>query len=525
MGARGLRARYRLSAEHHALVDGKASASQRVAGLWTTTARAGGRTEVEFTATRLEVVGEAAPTAAEVATPFVVATTDGLLTGLGFAEETPDGARNLLTSLATTLQVTDRPGAAWTALEEDLTGRYEARYTRAGERITRTRGRYTQMRGAHGLDASPVDMLASDEHTEVVLDARGLVSATVKLSQTVSPGRGMATVTILVTASLERVDVSEVALVAGADLAPAPVTARLDRAPLQRRRLESLVAGASTSTLLAEAHRAAHLDEHAPDRTRAGASALRRLSALAQLDERAPVEMADAIRRDPGDHQVVGLVAGALSSSDSPAATGALASLLDEALPDDARSQILAQLGLARAPTAESAAALTRALDGPLGHQAALSLGAEASKLGDDTAGGDAIDLLLARYAAAAPGDKRVYLQALANTGSPRVLPALKDAIQGADYDLARAAAYGLRSIPGDDVDDYLATLIENGTSVAVEAIMATGYRSATLWAPRLAAFQKQFQGQKRVLDAIQAVLGRWAQLPDAKSGGLAPPK
>ena len=90
------------------------------------------------------------------------------------------------------------------------------------------------------------------------------------------------------------------------------------------------------------------------------------------------------------------------------------------------------------------------------------------------------MDTLIERYDDATTiADKLLYLDALANTGSHRVLPIMQDAIhQGQSYDLACAGAFGLRRIPGDDVDDLLAALIQNGTVVIVPAIKATAYHS-----------------------------------------------
>ena len=70
---------------------------------------------------------------------------DGALALAGFPEGTTDAAKNLLGSLAATLQVTLRRGSAWAVEEQDLTGRYEARYQRLADRIARTRGSYTQL--------------------------------------------------------------------------------------------------------------------------------------------------------------------------------------------------------------------------------------------------------------------------------------------------------------------------------------------------------------------------------------------
>jgi hypothetical protein len=97
------------------------------------------------------------------------------------------------------------------------------------------------------------------------------------------------------------------------------------------------------------------------------------------------------------------------------------------------------------------------------------------------------------------------------------VLDVMVSAIRGTDLDLARIATYGLRHIPDDDVDSLLWVLIEGGSPLLNAALQAVAYRAEALWRPRLEAVRERFAGEPRVLDAIQAVLGRWS-LPEAEA-------
>ncbi|MFT3769166.1 MAG: hypothetical protein QM820_27320 [Minicystis sp.] len=510
VAAQATRARYRLTSEHRALIEGKTAASVEVAGVWTVTEREGGRAEIELQPARLVMEGDAAPSKSEVAGPFVVVKRDGVLAAMAFAEGTSGRARDLLASLATTFQWTEGSGDTWTVEEEDLTGRYEATYTRAGDTITRSRGRYTEVRGPAGLAAKAGEGLRSTEESAFTFDARGLVSASVKLDQITAAGRGMPTVTMSLRATLVREEVAEVDLAAGPDFKPEPITTHVDRAAIAKRRAEAIVAGAHASELVEAARAAARLGADQADRDRQIAKARRRLSSLVQIEPTAADEVARAIRRDASDAETVRVLAGALASAPAPGATEALASVLDGPLPEEARSTVLMNLALAAAPSAESAAALTKAIDGPLGGQAALALGAEAKKLGED--GDGAVSELLRRYEGAKTRDEqRTYLQALANTGSRDALPVMLAAIGGADFDLARVGAFGLRLIPGDDVDDTLWSLIASGSTVIVEAVKAVGYRAPELWEPRLRQAKETFKEEKRVVESIQAVLNQWA--------------
>jgi hypothetical protein len=510
--------RYRISSAQHVVIDGEERASVLIEGVWTTSSRAGAPVEAQLAATKIDVRGGDAPSAADLAAPILLGSHDGVLDAMAFSDATPRAARGILTGLATTFQHSARPDARYTVEEEDLLGRYQAVYQRAPEgRLVRTRHRYTALRGARGLSAERASLMAPEERSELRFDDEGLVSARVAIKHTFSVGDGMAAVEMRLSATLAREDVATV------DLPPAPeldlqaISDHLDRAAISRRNDEARVAGAKAPELVAKARRAAHLDRKNGDAQKHRSVAVKRLSSLVKIDAEAATVIADAIRNDPGDRESVGMLAGSLASADAPAATNALARLLDEPLPAEARSAVLMSLGVARAPTAESVSALSSALDGPRGADAALALGSQAGKLADDGAGEDAVNRLLERYAAAkTPEERRLYLDALANSGSRDALPVMLAALQDQDFGIARTAAYGLRFIPGDDVDDLLLSLIQSGSTVTVEAIQAAAFRAPAVWKPRLEAAKVQFDGQKRILDTIAAVLVRWANLPSS---------
>ena len=515
-GETAIRARYHLTSEHFAIADGRSQASVRIEGEWTLTGRAAGRTEARFAATTLAAAGEKAPSPAEVAGPIELVKSEGVLAAIAFPDEMPRAARALLTGLATTFQFTDRPGETWTVEEEDLMGRYVAEYHRTGpDRVTRKRTRYTGLRGRGGLSSAEARGLQADETSELRVDRNGVVSASVTVGWTMSITRGQEPLRMSMQAKMERVGFDVVPLTAGLGLSAGAISDHVDRAALAHRRDLALVAGETTPQLLAGAERVAHLDRTASGTNQARAEMLRRLSAQVRLDPQAAGALAVAIRQRATDRDQVNLIAGALSSSDVPAGANALASLLaDDKLPPQTRSVVITDLALANAPTIDSARALAASLGGAMGNEAALALGSEAGKLGAD--GQDLIDELLQRYAAASSRDeRRVYLLALANSGDRKVLPTLLDAIRGGDFELSRAATFGLRLVPGDDVDELLLTLIQGASPVVIEAIQATGYRSAELWKPRLLAIKPQYENQKRVLDTIQAMLSHWGNVAE----------
>lgn len=506
------KARYKLTFEHRSTIDGKEAVVVEIAGTWTTIERAGGDIEAQFAASRIAIKGDEAPSNQDVADSFTLKMHDGGLLAVAFAKGTTDRAHNLLVSIATALQYTNRPGQTWTVEEQDLMGKYEATYNRVGQRVQRKRGAYTQMTSSNGSQTNG-NTLQSTEDSSFLFDEKGLVSATIKLDQQSALGQGLPTIAMALRVKLERIDSTEVPLVAAPFRDATSIAPRVDRGLAERNRRLSIVAGATMTELLEAAKSAAHLGEDAPLRYREQAKAMRRLTALVELEPTAANELAAAIKKDPSDLDSARLLSGALSSAESPQATNALSSLLGDELPEETKSTVLMNLGLAKAPTVESTSALTKALDGPLGNQAALALGSQAHTLGEEDGAG-AVDTLLSRYEAAKTSEERLaYIEALANTGSREVLPVMHAAISGNDFTAARAGTLGLRLIPGDDVDDTLWGLIAKGTIVTLDAIKATGYRTPSVWKPKLEKAQTMYQGENRVLEAIQAVLSQWKSL------------
>ncbi len=512
------KARYKLTFEHRSTIDGKEAVVVETAGTWTTIERTGGDIEAQLSPTRIAIKGDQAPSNQDVAAPFTLKMHDGLLLAVAFPKGTTDRAHNLLVSIATALQYTDRLGQTWTVEEQDLTGKYEATYSRVDQRVQRKRGAYTQLTSAGGSPANG-NVLQSNEESWFSFDEQGLVSATIKLDQQSALGQGLPTIAMVLRVKLERIESTDVTLVAAPSHDAASIAPRVDRGAVEKNRRLSIVAGATIAELLDAARSAAHLSEDTPLRYRERAKVMRRITALVELEPNAANEVAAAIKKDPADLDAARLLSGALGSAESPRATNALSSLLGQELPEETRSAVLMNLGLARAPTAESEAALTQALDGSLGNQAALALGSQAHTLGEEDGAG-AVDTLLTRYEAAKTPEQRLaYIEALANTGSREVLPVMHAAISGNDFTAARAGALGLRLIPGEDVDDTLFGLIAKGSVVTLDAIKAVGYRSPSIWEPRLEKVRVMYQGEKRVLEAIQAVLSQWANLKVAPPG------
>ena len=547
------RAHYRLTYEQRVTVPGQEPSIVHVEGEWITTPRADGRTEVRFSPTTLDGPGAELPRAEEFEAAAQLVTERGALAAIGFPERMPVRARKLLAGLATTFQYTAGTGAGtgtgtgtgtgWTAAEEDLTGRYDATYRRAGaqggsggaggggggargergdrddriELVERGRARYVALRTEEGLSAQSAGGATPGERSTFRIDGDGVAGATVELEISFALGQGVEPVRMALRASLERESIEDVPAPGGETLAAGPISGFADFEGARRNADRSAVAGATVADLLAEVKRAAGLDgrDGGPPR----AQVLARLSALIRLEPGVAAEVAEQIRRHPDELAEARVLAGALASARIAAGTDALAGLLEdggEALPEGVRGAVVGAvvgaLSLASPVTPASLRALSAGIDRPHGDQAALGLGTHGRKARerDPSAADAAVELLLARHAGARDaGARRLYLEALGNAGAPRALPVLRAAMQGGDRRLAMAATFSLRFVPGADVD----ALIEQSmgrTEVALAAIRAAAYRDPVRFRALLLAAQERYAGNDGIQGEIQAILRRW---------------
>jgi hypothetical protein len=504
------RARYHLAFDEEVAVPGKPSVKLRAAGAWFATQRPDGRTEVRFSPAELAGSPSELPRAADLEASAQLVREGGVLKAIGFPDEMPAKARKFLTGLATTFQLTDGSGDGWTVAEEDLTGRYDAVYARSGDELRRSRPRYSALRGPAGPSEDAAGATPA-EQTRFVVDVDGIVTASVELDVTFALGKGMDPAKLQVRAHLEREAIEQVDDEGIAAFAAGPISGFADFETARRNADESFVAGASLDDLLAEVKRSLGMSGSAGGNARA--QVLARLGALVRLRPEAAAEIAEQLRRQPGDIAELGLLAGALGSARIAAGTNALAGLLGGELPDDARSVVAAALSLSSPATPASLRALTEGLDRPHGDAAALGLGAHGRWARDkDPAAADAaVDVLLDRHASAhSDAERRLYLEALGNAGAPRALPVLRAAIDGGDRRLGRAAVFSLRFVPGADAD----ALIERSLTqpaLAFAAVRAAGYRDPARWRPLLLAAQEQYPEHNGIQGEIRAILRRWS--------------
>jgi len=426
-----------------------------------------------------------------IARPFYVERTEG---GAARALRQEGDLDPLLAGLqrylAAALAVTPAPApttARWTAREVDTAGACDAVYERAGGAVTRTRSGWspTRPRRADG----PTARTTGASRASLVLDGGGAVEsidARDALRSEVGDGMSARTETHLVARrgpDGDPLDASalrdHLARMGGLRVAALDESAESPAAAEARDR--RLVAGASLATLRAALGDVA---EGAP-LSAATVGTIRRMTALFRLDPRAMEEAARAARDGARPAEVTAITA-ALTDLGTPEAQRALADLATSSrLPADLRAQAVTSLALAERPTRESLDALDRLAtrDGPPEVRTAATLGEGAALHAARAAGASTDDVFTAlagRLARAADdGEAVLVLDALGNTGDPRVLPLAEGMLRHPSADVREAAACAARLVEGGDAVAFLTARMRERRDVAqrVGAVRALGFR------------------------------------------------
>ena len=404
------------------------------------------------------------------ATPYFFTTTgEGRVIALHFAPGVDELARNALTTLATSFQVSRR---CETCVESDSVGDYEARYVRSGTGLVRTRIRYQRVVGEDAIVAAIVktgttielrtdgwpQSIAGGEATRVGTDDFGVtVDATLSLRH-----RATAKVEAGWYEGLEVVTVD----------AAAPRDSRA--ADL------ALVDGASLSDLIAAT--VGEEDAHAR-----GYQFLR-IAALLRLD-------GDAVRAAErsilANEPATQLLVAALGEAGTADAQRSLGTVLAAPIGEEPRMHAAIALGLVSSPTPAALAALasTSRQAGDIGASATLAQGNAALRLRDEdpAAASRQVDELLSRFRDASTDEERVLvLRALGNTGDPRIVQAVEQALASTNVIVRAAATEALRLVAAPIDGMLVARLRDASSAVRSAAVFAAAQRDL---APYVAAF------------------------------------
>lgn len=503
---------YRLEYRAEWVVDGGTPTVVAIGGQWTEQPSGGDR-HVALTGVTI-TEHDALPTAAELTAPFALRVRGAQLLGLRVQPKASEATRRTLASLANAFWASPDAGTTWVRTEEDMSGRFEAHYTRADNTVTKTITRYLALRGPEGLSPKGADVLEPGGETRFTYDAIGLLRAEVDTTLT-SDMNGVSPVTARIRASLVRVD-DDPAPLAAAQLTPMNFDALLDFQGQAEQRDAELLDGADAHTLLAELAQATHIDRVTAEGRAARSLLLKRFSALARLEPAALPTLTAAIKAQAAEGASTSLLMGALASARTAAATDALADLSTE-LEGDAHHRSLNALNLAHTATEHSMEVLGAALEDDAGDAAALALGSQARKLADDApeASTSAVTRLLEGLAAAqSPAEQATYIKALGNAGDRQALPALVALIEG-NATLRGLALRALRFMPGDDVDALLMPHVQPASPAFQDALYAVAFRDPTRWAEHLRTLREALSAMEtppaEAVGSIDQVLARWS--------------
>ncbi len=458
----------------------------------------GGRTRITLAEPRVQ--GPGAPSG--VAGALEYRTVEGAVAEMGFETESRP-ARRLLTMLAVALHPTQRSGATWTVTEADDTGPYEAHYTRTGRTLDRRLGPYLAVRTERGPSPAAAEGLSVSGGTRFDFDAEGLRAVDLErhLRFPSRPGEEQG---VRVTASLRRIGVGAVGTSSALGLAA--IGNHIDYAAEAHRHELELLDGADLPELLSEMEQVLDQEPRTEAASKQRNRMSRRLAALLRGGGEAQ-DVIEATRARIEDRFAVSMLVGGLSQANTAEATNALVDLLQGGLPRGPESTVYAGLALTKAPTLESLTALHEAAEQGQPN-AALAMGAQARKLrtSEPEATADAVQNLLEQYAAASEVKSRQSIVlALANSGDRRALPIMQaELAQG----MAELGAYGLRFIPGADVDALLDGLLQTSGPVMLAALQAVSFRDPQTWRPRLQA-ARSLHSEAETLQAIDAALAR----------------
>ncbi|HND12561.1 MAG TPA: HEAT repeat domain-containing protein [Pseudomonadota bacterium] len=417
----------------------------------------------------------------------------------------------------------------WQSQELDATGEYEASYkeTPPGLRVHKQRAKYLQARTAQGL--MPIGQLGKVEGAlslDFVLDAGDdeaarIVSVEGRDNLVVDPGPDMPLVSSESTIKLVRsqsstaeVPKDALALLDSPDYTLSPL-ALMDASDSDRRGDEQKVAGRSFADLLQ-----ALRDIPASDTGSQRAELQMQLSARFRLSPETPQKAAQAIAQGlPAP--MAKTILGALSGAQSEKGQAALIDVLkNRKLSTDLREHAVAVLGLSEAPSDDTAQALQAAMhdaDPGVRGTAALALGNVASaarQAGQLGAAETQVDQLIDLYQAAkTDGERADALEALGNTGDPRILPIIQGALASQDVEVRVSATRALRFIVAASVDALIAQVMQQDPAPTVRkaALMACSFRQLVAFFP---ALQKTVQSDL-VPDVRQDALSLLAKMKD----------
>lgn len=419
-------------------------------------------------------------------------------------------AQRIIGTVASFAHLGRPQGTSWRRAEVSRTAKFAATFTRKGDRVTRIRaleGVYTGGQLAPSPEGSTVTGqtrfdLAADGLPETITGEQVLV---------IGRGAGRPEVRIETRFTLTRTEALR-GSVGDATLDLARQHTWKATADTQRERDEAMSRGVTLEAILGDTG-ALGLDGFMQNRAHVSRR-LSQLSALLRLHpELAPQVAAAARTAESGLPQ--SFYTSALAASASAEGSAALRGLLSE---EDLNLRSHAAIGLgmstyADADGAEALAALIESGELPgVAEPAAGNLARSLSETDPERAA-KVVDPLIEGFEETEDrAEKLRLLNALGNSGDPRVLPIASEAIAGSDIELAMRGAYALRFVPGAEADAMLMGLLAPTINPMVQqsGLKAVEYREPGVWLQTLNAALEAEHLLAETKVQIQVLISRW---------------
>ncbi|WP_375765585.1 HEAT repeat domain-containing protein [Archangium gephyra] len=472
-----------------------------------------------------------------------------MLTGLGipfFAELDRRGAvkvvyfeqgtdvlvQGLLRALVASTQIV-LPGApqdTWSTEEYDTTGQYFATYQRQGPelRFEKVKQSYSRMATPQGLQPLGTDTRLSVRTRTTFALAEDLWTHTLGGTEhlEVDVGPGMPVTLTELKVDLRLLERREEASLPGTfaarrgSLAPSLLAAVLIQAPDPKDHFRQVLGNRRFEDMLADL-RALPTEVKARDDART--QALERLRSLFELEPAEALKVPGVLKgMDP---LAASPMLGALSAASTPESIQALSKAIDDAsLAPMVRTDAIAALGVAEAPTREGVDTLRRFSQDSsplLRETATLALGNAAMQMREGDARGAeglVVELQSAWRSASSPEQQALVLRALGNTQSLAALPTLTEGLRSPSALVREAAVVALRNMPDPSADRLLAERLvgDPEPQVRKSAVFACTFRTLPLYMPVLEQVLRSDPADGVRSDIVTLLGGNRGLLPGA---------
>jgi hypothetical protein len=434
-------------------------------------------------ATRVEASPKIAEDGAKWAsrTFYLSALPTGEIKGFLFPKEVPAQARILVKGIVNSMQMVAPPApmATWHVAEADVSGQYDAAYRAVDElTVEKAKTQYMRMRGPTGL-------IAIRKDTQYVVKSRAVFGLDASgWPRTVAEEESLE-VTVQDTEVVGKIQTK--ASLSGIESRPEWIgpfapdlesDAASDAAAMALSMKQAdlnMVGGRSFADIAADLNAA---DPKARNQAQA------RMAALFRVDPGEAKKAADEILHGKGDLNSKKRLIASLGNAGTKEAQHELANLLEREEAGDRRVNAAIALSLTKHPTQESAGALKKAMgssDEDVANTATLAAGNVVRTMNAEPSGdtADAVQMLMDGLASASSDEeRRLYLEALGNTGDARVLVAITPYLAHANVTLRAVATGALKFMTGSAADTALiAAMSDKEFSVRKAAVHTIPFR------------------------------------------------